>query len=77
MYSWLGRQATLTTRTQSCPLLSTRGVLPSRVQGMECCQGLQKVLDEYTAKKQQGRIHLPPGADEANQHGFLVPFAVM
>ena len=52
------------------------GVLPSRAQGMECCQGLQKVLDEYTAKKQQGRIHLPLGADEANQHGFLVPFAM-
>lgn len=53
-----------------------RGVLTSRAKGMECCQGLQKVLDEYTTKKQQGRIHLPPGADEANQHGFLVPFAM-
>ena len=62
---------------QSCAALSARGVLLSRAQGMECCPGLQKVLDEYTAKKQQGRIHLPPGADEANQHGFLVPFAVM
>ena len=70
-------QAPNTALPQSCAALSARGVLPSRAQGMECCPGLQKVLDEYTAKKQQGRIHLPPGADEANQHGFLVPFAVM
>ena len=41
---------------------------------MACCQALDGVLDEYVQKKREGRIYVHHGVDDANQHGFMVPF---
>ncbi len=45
-----------------------------RTKGLDCCESLNSVLDEYLRKKREGSIYLPEGVDEVNQHGFLVPF---
>ena len=41
---------------------------------MGCCKALSGVLDEYVQKKREGRIYVHQGVDDANQHGFMVPF---
>ena len=49
-------------------------VMHCRAKGMACCQALDGVLDEYVQKKREGRIYVHHGLDDANQHGFMVPF---
>jgi hypothetical protein len=67
----LGQGIMSYTRANVCDMSSC---MPCRAKGMECCQELENMLDEYTRRKLEGRILALHGPDEANQHGFMFPY---